>query len=305
MSFLGNAELGGLLRTHIFITYGVAAGNIIEVLLLSFALAYRIDLLKKENLRVNVENMEKEHRLQIIRGEMEIARSIQNSILPEIPALEPYFDVAAVYAPIEEIGGDYYDFYTASPHSLGVIIADVSGHGIPAALIASMVKMIFSVHEKIATDPALLLREMNDSLLSRCGGHFVTAGYCYIDREIGTVSYANAGHHPAMVFNRRIGRCDTLKARGRAMGMFAEAAYTGITGGIEKGDRIILFTDGIIECRNERDELYGEERFAEFIVDNRNANAKEFCARCMKGLKEWAGTMPFDDDITLVVIDLL
>ncbi len=304
-SLLANAELSGLLPTFFFFTNGIRIGNALEAVLLSLALAYRIDLLQKENIRIGIDVLKKEHQLDMISNEMEIARQIQNSILPKIPSLEPHFKISAIYTPMASIGGDMYDFYEIDDGRLGAIVADVSGHGMPAALVSSMVKMTFSMHIQIARDPVLVLDEMNSSLLSKCGEGFVTAGYCYIDRRTGTISYASAGHVPLVIFKRREGRCVLMESRGRAMGIAADIECNIVTANVENGDRIILYTDGITECRNEGRDFFGEERLVDFIIENRDATAEAFCSLCMNRLTLWTGSKVFDDDITLVVIDVL
>ena len=136
-----------------------------------------------------------EERLLAINKELEIARRIQFSILPQsVPALTG-LDIAARYLPMSAVAGDFYDFLFIDEKRIGILIADVTGHGIPAALIASMLKVAFATQAHHANDPACVLTGLNRALCGKFEEHFVTAAYLFIDLENYLLRYSAAGHH--------------------------------------------------------------------------------------------------------------
>src|SRR5262249_28197196 len=139
-----------------------------------------------------------EQRLLSIQKELEIARQIQSSILPrEVPCVAS-LDIAALYVPMTAVAGDFYDFIVVDEKHIGILIADVTGHGVPAALIASMLKIALAAQAAVAHDPAQVLEGLNNSLCGKFETHFVTAGYLFVDAEKHVLRYAGAGHPPLL-----------------------------------------------------------------------------------------------------------
>ncbi len=229
-----------------------------------------------------------------LEGELATAREIQRSILPtSMPSIEGLrFD--AHYDPASSVAGDLYDFLRVDERRIGVMVADVSGHGVPAALIASMVKIAVSSQSRLAHEPASLLREVNRTLRGEVRRAFVTATYLYFDG--GTVAVANAGH-PAPLLCRG-GEIRELGTQGVLLGRF-DATYTAEATPLAPGDRIVAYTDGVIEARNARGEELGEERLKAAI--RRGASAAEIAREA----RTWARDQSDADDITLVVIDVI
>ncbi len=156
--------------------------------------------------------------LQAIRSELETARQIQSSILPrEIPEIAG-LDIAARYLPMSSVAGDFYDFLTIDEKRIGILVADVSGHGMPAALIASMLKIAFAAQSAHACDPARLLSGLNRSLCGKFQGHYVTAAYALIDTEKQTICYAGAGHPPLLRRENASGKAHRILENGLFLG---------------------------------------------------------------------------------------
>ncbi len=173
-------------------------------------------------------NFRKEESLLSIQKELQIAQQIQTSILPrEVPRL-PGFDIAARYLPMSAVAGDFYDFLAPKPNQLGILIADVTGHGVPAALIASMLKVAFTSQAPHAQDPARVLSGLNKALCGKFEEHFVTAAYLYADLDARTIRYAGAGHPPLLVSSRSNGLAQSIEQNGFFLGMFPEAVYSSI-----------------------------------------------------------------------------
>lgn len=193
-----------------------------------------------------------------LEGELATAREIQRSILPMTMPSVRGLRFSARYDPASSVAGDLYDFIAADDAHVGVLVADVAGHGVPAALIASMVKVAVSSHARLASEPAALMRELNATLRRDVRRHFITATFLWLDMDAGTVTVSNAGHAPPLLV--RGGELIELGPHGVLLGRFAEATYSSSTIGLLPGDRIVAWTDGVPEARNARGEPFGEER---------------------------------------------
>jgi signal transduction histidine kinase/ligand-binding sensor domain-containing protein/serine phosphatase RsbU (regulator of sigma subunit) len=244
--------------------------------------------------------------LVALEQELAVARRIQQSILPDsIPRLSN-LDIQVRYRPMNSVGGDFYDFYEIDEQRLGVFMADVSGHGVPAALIAAMVKIAFSVQKPNARSASMVLTSMNHTLVDRIGKQLLTAGYAYINLETGKLFHASAGHWPLLLWKKESQSLQKLKPDGIIMGWLPEIDYVSAECDLEPGDRILLYTDAIIETRNSRGELFGEDRFHRLIQEKQALSAGDFADFLLKHLTAWSGHVNgFEDDLTLIVIDVL
>src|SRR5271170_3575479 len=183
--------------------------------------------------------------LQTIQGEMDTARQIQLSILPrEIPAIRG-LDIAARYLPMTAVAGDFYDFIPIDDHRIGILVADVSGHGMPAALISSMLKIALDGQSACATDPARVLAGLNHALCGKFQGHFVTAVYVMVDTEKQSLLYAGAGHPPLIIMDHAAGVARDFVENGLFLGTFPDATYSTIEIPFKAGDWGVLYTDGV------------------------------------------------------------
>jgi len=244
--------------------------------------------------------------LAVIKNELEIARHIQESILPkEIPSIKG-LNISVVYEPMAQVGGDFYDFSVLEPDQFGVIIADVAGHGVPAAIIASMFKVAYSVESKKTSDPASTLEGINKIMLDKCGTHFLTACCLHLDLKKKVATLAKAGHPPIYIVNQKTKKIQEFKSKGRLIGVYEDIRADNLRIKLKKYDRILLFTDGVMEVTNPKDETFGEENFKKFILDYANVSIGEFKKLLMSRLLEWKASIlkDFSDDITLVVIDI-
>ena len=203
------------------------------------------------------------------------------------------------------VGGDFYDFHVLDDERIGVFIADVSGHGVPSAIIAAMLKVAFSLQKSIAHEPLGLLKEINRILRGKYGKRFITAIYAYIDMKRGVLSVSNAGHFPIIIHRKGSRTIREFMPKGWAIGIRDELLLTSEEFGLAAGDRIVLFTDGIIEARNRSGELFGSDTFTRHIVEQHRLSPREFSDFIIARLAEWVGhENRFDDDVTLVVIDV-
>jgi phosphoserine phosphatase RsbU/P len=246
-----------------------------------------------------------EERLLAIDAELQIARQIQASTLPQqLPKLAD-LEIAARYVPMSAVAGDFYDFVPDGPNRLGVLIADVAGHGVGAALIASMVKLAFAGQSVYASDPAKLLREVNVALCGKFEEQYVTAAYVYIDCEHNVIKYAGGGHPPLMLASRADGTVRRVEENGPILGMFAEAPYSAVEIPFRPGDRLFLYTDGAFEAMNTSLEEYGKARVEQFLKSHLTMSPDALSTAFLDDLSHWSGHAKGgqDDDITFVVLD--
>jgi serine phosphatase RsbU (regulator of sigma subunit) len=245
------------------------------------------------------------NQLLAINTELEMARQIQLSILPHaIPKVQG-LDIAARYIPMTSVAGDFYDFIVVDEKRIGILVADVSGHGMPAALISSMLKIALSAQSGCAPDPARVLTGLNQALYGKFQGHFVTAAYVLVDTEKGSLRYAGAGHPPLILKDQSAGVTLEFVENGLFLGFFPEAAYTSVEIPFNKGDWAVLYTDGILETTNLTEEQFGIDRFKLFLQSNHDMSAGEFVDRSLDELSRWSdrasGREP-EDDLTLLAV---
>jgi phosphoserine phosphatase RsbU/P len=243
-----------------------------------------------------------QERLASIRQELETARRIQQSILPEEVPRIAGLDLAARYVPATEVAGDFYDFLPAEGRRTGLLIADVSGHGVPAALVASMLKVAAAAEIPHAASPARVLSEMNQIFHGKLRNQFITAFCVFCDLEAGRITWSGAGHPPALLWRHGEGKVEELAQGGPVMGRLRRAVYTEASLPLEPGDRLLLFTDGIPEALSPAGEPFGDERLQSLLAAHAAQPAERIAEALLARLAEWTGrSAAFEDDLTFVV----
>lgn len=246
--------------------------------------------------------------LSLIKRDIQIAHEIQNKILlQEIPKIDGVA-IALRYEPMAELGGDFYDVQMVGPDMLGILLADVSGHGIPAAFICSMLKVAYSFHRKDAGNPSVLLKQISTTMYNYTGGQFITACYACVDLARKKLFHTNAGHWPLILWRGREQRIIINSENRMPIGWSLEEDYPSVESDILPGDRIILYTDGILEARNKEAELFGEERFHQHIKSFQGYGADKFVDEILAAVKQWISEESdrgLNDDVTIVVVDFL
>jgi sigma-B regulation protein RsbU (phosphoserine phosphatase) len=245
-----------------------------------------------------------ETRLIAIRNELDIARKIQSALLPSLEQGIAGFEIQARYSPAGSVAGDFYDVLSDG-HGLGVLIADVSGHGVPAALSASMLKVALRAQAEHIANPAEVLGGLNTALSGMIGDQFITAAFAYFDPVQRELRYAGAGHPPLLVWRYADKQVISLEENGLFLGPFAGAQYSAITAPFEPCDRCLLFTDGLVEASNRKDEEFGVWRLRGFLARNSEIPANVACTALLREVMAWSGgrTDSQQDDITFVVVE--
>jgi len=264
------------------------------------------------NARVRSHILLREARAQLaaqllaLNNELEMARQIQLSILPHsIPKLSG-LEIAARFLPMTSVAGDFYDFIQIDGKHIGILIADVSGHGLPSALIASMLQVSLTGQAGHASEPSKVLAGLNRALCGKFTDNFVTAAYVFVDLEKSLMRYAGAGHPPVLQWRNSTGKTAKVLENGLVLGMFGEAIYEALEFPLEPGDRYVLYTDGVPEAANPSEEQFGVERFMRFIENNKHLGADQFVQTFLTELSRWSGQTAEQgqqDDITLLVVD--
>jgi sigma-B regulation protein RsbU (phosphoserine phosphatase) len=241
-------------------------------------------------------------RLLALDKELSIARQIQSSILPRSMPSISGLTVAARYRPMTTVAGDFYDFLEMGDHRLGVLVADVSGHGVPAALLASMVKVAVAAQKFQADRPAAVLTGMNETLEGQLGGQYVTAAYLFLDREAGVMRYSAAGHPPLLRWRPDESRTHELEENGLPLGLMEVAHYQQLEQPLRAGDRFLLYTDGLVDATDAAGEFFSVERVKATIAAGAALSAESVADLLLEKTRAWtAGTVA--DDLTLVLVD--
>jgi sigma-B regulation protein RsbU (phosphoserine phosphatase) len=247
-----------------------------------------------------------ERRLLSIETELETARQIQSSILPTtVPQLDN-LRIAASYQPMTAVAGDFYQFVPSDNHHLGILVADVSGHGIPAALISSMIKVAMQSVSVHADDPAQVLGGLNRILSSEAQGQFVSAAYVWIDTENRHALYSAAGHPPLLCWRNTRGEMQPIESNGLLFGVEPDSAYPVCRVPLEPSDRFLLYTDGVTETENAAGEAFGDQQLERIVRNHRGQPASELLREVLSELQRWRPiAVNQQDDITLIVVDVL
>jgi phosphoserine phosphatase RsbU/P len=244
-----------------------------------------------------------ERRLQAIENELEIARQLQFSILPgSVPEIANT-KIAVAYRPMTEVAGDFYEFVPVDRNRVGFLVADVTGHGVPAALIASMIKVAMQSVAASAHDPGEVLRQMNRILFRQIGNEFASAAYLWLDSENRKAVYSAAGHPPLIRW--REGTLERMESNGLLFGIVAEADYPVCELRVQPGDRFLLYTDGVIEPESANGDSFGDNRLEQVLRDQQSRPPTEVVDRVLREVQLWQpAALVQQDDITLIVIDV-
>ncbi len=242
---------------------------------------------------------------QKIKQSLNIARQIQQNLLPDAAPDLASYQIEGFSKPAEETGGDYFDYFRLPDDRIGVLIIDVTGHGIGPAILMAIVRSVFHALVQEQADPADILTRANEMLFEDMGDErFATGCLIVLDPETGEFSYANAGHDPPFFVPAAAAeKVELIESTGVPLGIVEGFEY-GKEGPfqLEPGGEIVLYTDGFTETMNEDGEIFGEDRLREFVLANQSRSPRDFIQVLEEQVKEYRGDQPRDDDLTLVVV---
>jgi sigma-B regulation protein RsbU (phosphoserine phosphatase) len=242
---------------------------------------------------------------QRLETQLEVARQVQLELLPaRDPQLEG-FDISAYNFPTEEVSGDYYDWVQIYDDQIGIVIADVSGKGVPAALLMAFLRASLRAASHIGYAPQISMSKVNYLLWESIErNQFVTAFYGILDATNRTLAYSNAGHNPPMLIDVD-GTAHFEERGGVPLGMFRDSRYYEYYATIAPGQILVLYTDGVTEATNPSGEEYGRDRLAAAVRDARDLRAREMIDVLHRDLMTWTGGQGAGDDVTFFILKAL
>lgn len=247
-----------------------------------------------------------EERDKIMNFELNMAKSIQKIIYPREDKHDK-FDFSVYHRPLAQVSGDYYDIFELDKDKYGFLIVDVSGHGVPAALITMMAKEIFSQFAPRYHDPALLFKHVNLEMAKHLKDYiaYFSAFYVIVQKN-NLIHYCNGGHQKPFVVKHKTGEVIPITSQGYILGIMKQAKeeFETVKMQLEKGDKLILFTDGIIEAMNIEREQYGIKRLQKLIEENYTKPGSEIVNLSINSLKNYMDIEKIKDDVTLFAIEL-
>ncbi len=245
------------------------------------------------------QTLQRDQQLSEIQKELEVAKQIQLSILPVAFPNSSTFRVASRYVPMTSVAGDFYDFIVADDRQAGLLIADVSGHGVPAALIASMVKVAATSQIANGSNPAGLLAGMNAILCGNTQNQFVTAAYIHLDARSREFRYSAAGHPPMLLLRK--GKVLEITENGLMLAAFEFSTYANQAQPLEPGDRFLLYTDGLIEATNANGDFFGQEALVAVLRQTAELPPAAASDQIVSAIQRWSASQ--DDDLTVLICD--
>lgn len=262
------------------------------------ALAYQVAI-TLDNARLLEHYVEK----QRIQQGLFIARDIQRALLPAGPLEVQGLDVFGISAGCEETSGDYFDYIRLGQGRVGLVVGDVAGHGIGAAMFMATARALLRAFLYANSDPAVTLGNLNDFLSEDMEtGRFMTLFYGDLDVATRTVTYVRAGHNPPLLYRRATDAFEELEAPGVALGMVRGFRYKASEPvALKTGDILFLYTDGIVETMNPAKEQFGIERAADLLRRHRERSSRDLCEILRREVDEFSGHAPQQDDLTMIL----
>ena len=258
-----------------------------------------------------IKTMQQEHsQLESIKGDLAIAREIQQAILPRIfppfPENAEQLDIAALMNAAKDVGGDFYDFFRIDNQRIGFVVADVSGKGVPAAIFMAVSRTLIRATGVRGVSPAECISYSNELLAQESANSmFVTAFYGIYNLTTGQVTYTNAGHNPPYLMKADGTILQLPFSSDLVVGAIDDFKYSEETLQLEHGDTLLLYTDGVTEAINSGDEEFGEQRLQAVLAQLTSNSSQDIIERIKACVSDFAGEAEQSDDITLLAIKRL
>ncbi len=251
-----------------------------------------------ENARLaEVEQSEK-----LMEANLTEASEIQRSLLPTEPPAYDGWELAGINLPCQTVGGDYFDFIPYQDGRLAVVVGDVAGKGLPAALLMSSLQAKVQMLRESNPSPGHAVATLNRSLTERCPlGKFITFFYALLDPLSGTLEYSNAGHNYPLIL-RQDGSVEKLSGSGLVMGLFSAVHYEVKKTKLAPGDLLVLYSDGVTEAADSADVEFGDTGLAEFLAARKAIRCEDIVNQLVEHIRKWRGTKAFADDFTVVLV---
>jgi sigma-B regulation protein RsbU (phosphoserine phosphatase) len=267
-----------------------------------------IDLLEgiSSSAAIAIENA-RLYQLAIEKGrlerELQVAREVQSNLIPQKNPEITGWEFSASWQPARQVSGDFYDYIPLDETQLGIVIADVTDKGMPAALFMADSRSIVRASVSIPTHPANAISSANRLISAdSANGMFVSLFYGKLDTESGKLTYVNAGHNPPYLYNAKLDSFSEFERTGLALGIESEAEFEQREIQLQHGDFILLYTDGVTEATNAEEDLYGKDRLASLLNQHRRSNVIKIKAAIEDAVTEFIGDISPSDDITMMLV---
>jgi sigma-B regulation protein RsbU (phosphoserine phosphatase) len=254
-----------------------------------------------ESIRLHQEELKQ----QRLNEELAIGQKIQRSLLPEICPAIPGWEIAASYQPARQVGGDLYDFFQQpdEPHCLSMVIADVTGKGIPAALFMASLQTVLRNESMKGHNPGEILKQANLYIMRNLHYRlFVSAFYATLDTTTSHLTYTNSGHNWPLWLHAETSQAHWLTTEGMVLGAFMDVDMEKKTIEIKPKDAIVFYTDGVTEARNASGDFFGEERLRAVVESGVEHDAQQLMEAILTAITSFRGDIPLSDDLTLFVL---
>lgn len=297
------------------IIYITQLANALEAVIFSFALADKVNILK-EQVRANLEksNFELElkvkertgelnNTLSLIRQDLNFAKKIQTRLLPGQAFQVENLKIVSRYIPMDEVGGDFFDIAKLDNNIVRILIADATGHGVQGALVTMLIKSEYEVLKESYTSTSLLMKRLNHLFFTKYNNlySFFTCFIVDIDVDNEIITYTSAGHSGQLLISGN--DLKVLERTGKIPGVMKEADFQEVKMRFQHGDKLLLFTDGIFEEFNKKEEEYGEEKLHQSVKTIATEKIDIILDECLKKMSAFLGNEPQQDDITLIGVE--
>lgn len=292
----------GFFPVNVFTENAFQAATAIEVLLMAFGLGDRISVVQKEKERIQLKAEINKQKLIAYGKELKLAQKLQESTLPQILPKFPGLSIKTGYFPASLVGGDFYDLTVYGKQQICGLIADVTGHGVPAAIEAAMLKIAYMQTLAFANKPGKVLESINVSLAGNYKNQFLTASAIFIDLEQKVLRVANAGHPALYKFNENSKSIEVIRPKGKLIGYSKEGMYPEEVHSLTKGDKLLLFTDGIWDLWENGDS--GEEVLLDWLFQRKGESVESLYGGIDEHIRLRNKEGPADDDITFILFEI-
>ncbi|TDY72186.1 GAF domain-containing protein [Leptospira meyeri] len=266
-----------------------------------------LDLLTNIAARLSstIKNAQLFHQIVDTGKELNRAKNIMKKIMPSILPKSNGLSYGVAHIPLEQVGGDFYDVTELEDSKFSILIADISGHGLSAAVLAAMAHMVLKNFEPdIKQSPSLFLTTLNHMLYGKLAGNFLTAFYGIIDLKNNTLLCANAGHHAPFLLDKKDSPLIQLDVKGKILGLISDLFYEEKTFPFTPGNRLVMYTDGITEhMSKDHNKRYDEDLFQKAILKSKTLDSQNSADDLIRAAREYVGTNDFADDVTVLLVD--
>jgi len=256
----------------------------------------------KSLLRIGEYNKTIQKQYRRLQKELEMARILQHSILPNKKIKFRGLDISHKYLPCSELGGDFYSITSLDENKIGFFIADVLGHGVQASLVTMILKTLFDGQAVKTINPSEILKDINYNLYTLLNNSvsFATACYLIADVDRQTIHYSTAGHPPGFLIRKGNGEITEIKTRGSVIGAFGEMDLESCETQMNPGDTVFLYTDGLAEVFNDSEDEFGLHVLPDLLKESRNDTPEQIIENVLLNLKEFSGKDSYEDDINII-----